>query len=87
MEIPENIPIITPEMMDKTAIEIAKKWTDKKQSPMKGAKDIKCLLCMNSTMSYSDYLNFDVTLTGESIVIPNLTGSKCSKCGEVAAVK
>jgi hypothetical protein len=30
MEIPENIPIITPEMMKKTAIEIAKRRAGKK---------------------------------------------------------
>ncbi len=83
-EIPENIPVITPEMMDKTAIEIAKRRIDKKQSPMRGAKDIKCPSCGDSTMIYADDLTFDVTLTGERIIIPNLTGLKCSKCGEVA---
>ncbi|GFO97724.1 hypothetical protein ig2599ANME_1934 [groundwater metagenome] len=83
-EMPENIPIITNEMMEKTAIEIAKRWADKKQSPMKGVKDIECPSCGNNTMSYADDLTFDVTLTGERIVIPNLTGLKCSKCDEVA---
>ncbi len=83
-EIPENIPIITPEMMEKTAIEIAKRRDDRKQSPVKGVKDIKCPSCGNSTMSYADDLTFDVTLTGERIVIPNLTGLRCSKCDEVA---
>ncbi|VVB88695.1 Uncharacterised protein [uncultured archaeon] len=85
MEIhPENIPVITPEMMEKTAIEIAKRRTGKKESPVKGAKDIKCPSCGNSTMSYANDLTFDVTLTGERIVIPNLTGLKCSKCSEEA---
>ncbi len=83
-KIPENIPVITQEMMEKTAIEIAKRRVDKKQSSMKGVKDIKCTSCGNSAMSYADDLTFDVTLTGERIVIPNLTGLKCSKCGEVA---
>ncbi|TRZ90592.1 MAG: YgiT-type zinc finger protein [Methanosarcinales archaeon] len=83
-EIPENIPIITQEMMEKTAIEIAKKHNDRKQSPVKGVKDISCPSCGNSTISYADDLTFDVTLTGERIVIPNLTGLKCSKCDVVA---
>ena len=83
-EKPENIPVITPEMMEKTAIEIAKRRAGKKESPMKGVKDIECPSCGNSTMSYAGDLTFDVTLTGERIVIPNLTGLKCSKCGEVA---
>jgi len=80
----KNIPIITPEMMEKTAIEIAKRRSGKKESPMKGVKDIECPSCKNSTMSYADDLTFDVTLTGERMVIPNLTGLKCSKCSEEA---
>ncbi len=83
-EIPENIPVITPEMMEKTVIEIAKRRADKKQSPVKGVKDIKCPSCGNNSMSYADDLTFDVTLTGERIIIPNLTGLKCSKSDEVA---
>ncbi len=83
-EIPEDIPIITPEMMEKTAVEIAKRRTGRKESPMKGIKGIKCPSCGNNNMSYADDLTFDVTLTGERMVIPNLTGLKCSKCGEVA---
>ncbi len=39
-EIPENIPVITPEMMEKTAIEIAKRRVRKVESPLKGVKDI-----------------------------------------------
>ncbi len=83
-EIPEEIPVITQDMMEKTAIEIAKRRTNRKQSPVKGIKDIKCHSCGNNSMSYADDLTFDVTLTGERIVIPNLTGLKCSKCDEVA---
>ncbi len=82
-EIPENIPIITREMMEKTAIEIAKRRAGRKESPLKGIKDIKCSSCGNDTMSYAQDLTFDVVLAGERIVIPNLTGLKCSKCGEV----
>lgn len=85
MEIkPENIPIITPEMMEKTAIEIAKRRASRKESPIKGVKDIECPSCGTASMSYADDLTFEVVLAGERIVIPNLTGLKCSKCGEVA---
>lgn len=84
MEIPENIPIITPEMMEKTAIGIAKRRTGRKESPVKGIKDIKCPSCGTASMSYADELTFEVVLAGERIVIPNLTGLKCSKCGEAA---
>lgn len=35
-------------------------------------------------MRYADDLVFDVILSGERVVIPNLTGLKCSKCGEAA---
>ncbi len=83
-EIPENIPVITTEMMEKTAIEIAKRRAGRKESPMKGVKDIECPSCGNNTMSYVDDLIFDVTLTGERIVIPNLTGLKCIRCNEEA---
>jgi YgiT-type zinc finger domain-containing protein len=82
-EIPENIPIITPEMMEKTAIEIAKNRAGRKESPVKRIKDIKCPSCGSDMMSYAQDLTFEVVLAGERIVIPNLTGLKCSKCGEV----
>lgn len=83
-KIPKNIPVITQEMMEKTAIEIAKRRAGKKESPVKGIKDIECPSCGNSTMSYADDLTFDVTLTGERIVIPNLTGLKCIRCSDEA---
>ncbi len=83
-EIPENIPVITPEMMEKTAVEIARRRAGKKESPLEGAKDVRCPSCGNDSMSFVDDLTFDVTLAGERIVIPNLTGLKCTKCGEEA---
>lgn len=83
-EIPENIPIITDEMMEKTAVEIARRHAGKKESPLEDVKDARCPSCGNDSMSYADDLTFDVTLAGERIVIPNLTGLKCTKCGEEA---
>jgi hypothetical protein len=81
-EIPENILVISPEMIEKTAIEIAKRRAVRKELPVKGIKDIKCPSCGNDTMSYAEDLTFEVVLAGERIVIPNLTGLKCSKYGE-----
>ena len=81
-EIPENIPVITSEMMDKTAIEIAKRRGSKKESPLKNVTDLHCSSCDNNSMDYVDDLTFDVTLAGERVVISNLTGLKCTKCGE-----
>lgn len=49
----------------------------------KTVKDIECPSCRNSTMSYSDDLLFDITFGGKRIVMPNLTGLKCSKCNDV----
>lgn len=80
----ENIPIITSKMMEKTAIEIAERKAGKDESPMIGVKDIKCPSCGTASMSFLNDLVFDVTLAGERMVIPNLTGLKCTKCGEQA---
>jgi hypothetical protein len=35
-------------------------------------------------MGFLNDLIFDVILAGERMVIPNLTGLKCTKCGEQA---
>lgn len=79
-----NIPVITSQMMEKTAIEIAKRKAGKDESPLKGVKDVKCPSCITASMDFLNDLVFDVTLAGERMVIPNLTGLKCAKCGEHA---
>lgn len=81
---PENITVITSQMMEKTAIEIAKRKAGKDVSPVIGVKDINCPSCGIDSMSFLNDLVFDVTLAGERMVIPNLTGLKCTKCGEQA---
>ncbi len=81
---PENIPVITSQMMEKTSIEIAKRKAGKDVSPVIGVKDINCPSCGTASMSLLNDLVFDVTLAGERMVIPNLTGLKCTKCGEQA---
>lgn len=80
----ENIPVITSLMMEKTAIEIAKRKAGKDESPVVGAIGIKCPSCQTASMVFLNDLVFDVTLTGERMVIPNLTGLKCTKCKEQA---
>jgi YgiT-type zinc finger domain-containing protein len=81
---PDNIPVITAQMMEKTAVKIAKRKAGKDESPVIGAKDIKCPSCGIASMGFLNDLVFDVTLAGERMVIPNLTGLKCTKCGEQA---
>jgi len=81
---PNNIPVITSQMMEKTAIEIAKRKAGKDESLVIGVKDIKCPSCQTASMGFLNDLVFDVTLAGERMVIPNLTGLKCTKCGEQA---
>lgn len=80
----ENIPSITSQMMEITAIEIAKRKAGKDESPLVGTKDIKCPTCGTASMSFLFDLVFDVTFAGERMVIPNLTGLKCTKCREQA---
>jgi YgiT-type zinc finger domain-containing protein len=81
---PGNIPVITSQMMEKTSIEIAKRKAGKDESPLIGVKDVKCPSCRTASMGFLNDLVFDVTLAGERMVIPNLTGLKCTKCGEQA---
>ena len=81
---PGNIPVITSQMMEKTAIEIAKRKAGKDESPVIGVKDIICPSCKTASMGFLNDLVFDVTLAGERMVIPNLKGLKCTKCGEQA---
>jgi YgiT-type zinc finger domain-containing protein len=81
---PGNIPVITSQMMEKTAIETAKRKAGKDESPVIDVKDIKCPSCGTASMGFLNDLVFDVILASERIVIPNLTGLKCTKCGEQA---
>ncbi|MCK5660294.1 MAG: hypothetical protein KAH86_02970 [Methanosarcinales archaeon] len=80
----EDVPTITPEMMEKTAIEIAKRRAGKTESPVKNVKNVVCPACENVAMDYAEDLVFDVTLAGERIVIPNLSGIRCAECADVS---
>lgn len=85
MERPRNeeIPIITEEMRRETERILAK--ADKlKESPLKGIKGGECPECGALSVNYADDIVFEYYAPGERIVITNLTGLRCSKCGDVA---
>jgi len=79
-----DIPTITQEMVTETNIEIAKKRAGRRGSPMENVVDATCHVCGAMSVSFVDDLVFEVVLTGERIVIPNLTGIRCSNCGDFA---
>ena len=80
----DDIPTITPEMVEETKIEIAKRRAGRHGSPLKNIADAACPVCGSQTVSFADDLVFEVVLAGERIVIPNLTGLRCSNCGDFA---
>ena len=79
-----DIPIITSEMVEETNIEIARRRAGRHGSPLKNIADATCPVCGSRTVSFANDLVFEVVLTGERIVIPNLTGLRCSNCGDFA---
>ncbi len=79
-----DIPTITTEMVEDTNIEIAKRRAGRRGSPVWNIVDATCPVCGARSVSFADNLIFEVVLTGERIVIPNLTGLRCSKCGDFA---
>lgn len=79
-----DIPTITQEMVTETNIEIAKRRAGRRGSPMKNVVDATCHVCGSRSVSFVDDLVFEVVLTGERIVIPNLMGIRCSNCGDFA---
>ncbi|MEA3324633.1 MAG: YgiT-type zinc finger protein [Euryarchaeota archaeon] len=79
-----DIPTITPEMEEGTKIEIAKRRAGRHGSPLKNVTYAACPVCGSQTVSFADDLVFEVVLAGERIVIPNLTGLRCSNCGDFA---
>lgn len=73
----EDVPIITGERMRKTQERMRKH----KKTP-KIKKPFTCPVCKTGMAEYSENLCFDTVLGGEHIIIPNLTGHKCSVCKE-----
>ncbi len=79
-----NIPTITPDIVEETNIEIARRRAGRYGSPLKNIADAPCPVCGSQSVSFADNLVFEVVLTGERIVIPNLSGLRCSNCGDFA---
>nr|QNT35632.1 hypothetical protein BFFPPMPJ_00037 [uncultured Methanosarcinales archaeon] len=79
-----DIPTITPEMAEETKIEIAMRRAGRRGSSLKDIADAACPVCGSQTVSFANDLVFEVVLAGERIVIPNLTGIRCSNCGDFA---
>jgi len=73
----EDVPVITEEMMRKTQERMRKH----KKTP-KITKPFTCPVCKTGMAEYTSNLCFDTVLGGEHIIIPNLTGHKCSTCKE-----
>ena len=83
-----DIPVITPEMVEATKAEIAKRRAGRQGSPLKEMVDAPCPACGAKAVSFVDDLVFDEIIVGEHgttpIRIPNLTGIRCSNCGDHA---
>jgi hypothetical protein len=83
-----DIPAITPEMVEATNVEIAKRRAGRQGSPLAEVADAPCPECGAKAVSFVDDLVFDEMVVGEQgvtpIRIPNLTGIRCSNCGDHA---
>jgi len=74
----EEIPIITEEMLRRTAA-----WPTTHRAKAKPGEKMECPTC-GVVMRYADDMVFDCHVLGERIVIPNLSGLRCGQCGEQA---
>jgi len=79
-----DIPTITPEMVEETNIEIAKRRAGRSGSPLKSIADALCPACGSPSMSFVDDLVFEVVWNGKKTVIHELSGLRCSNCGDFA---
>ena len=83
-----DIPTITPEMLEETKAEIAKRRAGGQGSSLKDIVDAPCPECGAHAVSFVDDLVFDEMIVGKQgvipIRIPNLTGIRCSECGDYA---
>jgi YgiT-type zinc finger domain-containing protein len=79
----EEIPVITKEQIEGTH-RLLRRIDLSKKSPLEGVKNAECLSCGTPSASYADDIVFEYYAPGERIVITNLSGLRCSKCGDVA---
>ena len=83
-----DIPTITPEMAEEIKAAIEKRRAGRPVSPLEDIADAPCPECGAHAVSVVDDLAFDEMIMGAqgvvSVNIPNLTGIRCSKCGDYA---
>jgi len=74
----EEIPVVTEEMLRRSAA-----WLAKRRTKAKPSEKMRCPTC-GGVMRYANDMVFDCHVLGERIVIPNLSGLRCGQCGEQA---
>lgn len=85
MERPRNekIHIVTKKEM-KEVHQLLAKADARRESPLKGMRGAICSVCNQPTMDYSDNLTYESYRLGERVVITNLSGLRCTSCGDQA---
>ena len=85
MERPRNekIHIVTKKEMEEVR-QLLAKADARRESPLKGMRGAICSVCNQPTMDYSDNLTYESYRLGERVVITNLSGLRCTSCGDQA---
>jgi len=85
MERPRNekIHIVTKKEMEEVR-QLLAKADARRESPLKGMQSAICSVCNQPTMDYSDNLTYESYRLGERVVITNLSGLRCTSCGDQA---
>lgn len=78
---PEEVPVATEEQRRETE-RVLLKWAKLKESPLKGVGG-ECVVC-GEKMEYREDLTFEYHAGPKHVVITNLTGARCTKCGDEA---
>lgn len=79
----DEYPVITPEMVEETNIEIARRRAGRYGSSLKNIVDATCSICGSQSVSFTDNLVLDMDIDGERVMVQNLTGIRCSNCGDI----
>jgi hypothetical protein len=76
----QKIPVIT-EKQQREIEQILAKADMQKKSPLGEIKGGECPVCGAAACDYADDLIFEYYTPGSKIVISNLTGLRCGRCG------
>ena len=79
----EKIQIVTKKEM-KEVQRLLAKADARRESPLKGMRGAICSICNQPTMDYNDNLTYENYRLGERVVITNLSGLRCTSCGDQA---